>query len=207
MDPLREHEAFMQKIIDEAEDTISDEVLMDMTLEEYKLIFDEEDDEIQKKDTTKKKNFETCILLGLFNDDKRREENQQRLRKEKVVRNRQQAQDFINTWSDTLFYRQFRIPKEEFLSCCEKLKLIYPGRKSGMENYYLAQTMGGNSTPDGLTDTDINELFGNHIPNDRATRTVSKLKREIMEEIYDKGVRYNVQADNDFTYNNERYNR
>ena len=49
-------------------------------------------------------------------------------REKKVVRDRAQAWEFIQSWSADLFYRQFRLPREEFFVLCdERIKSIYPG--------------------------------------------------------------------------------
>ena len=45
----------------------------------------------------------------------------------------------------------------------------------------------------------MHAIYGNHLANDRATRIISKRKITIMEGIYDKGIFYEVNADNDFT--------
>ena len=47
-------------------------------------------------------------------------------RKRKTTRNSKQAWDFILTWDDSLFQRQFRISKEDFFVICNKMKDIYP---------------------------------------------------------------------------------
>jgi len=70
------------------------------------------------------------------------------IRKKKIVRNRTEAWNFICSWDDTLFYRQFRVPREDFFPICEKLKSIYPGKNAnGFLNYQLAQGRGRASTP------------------------------------------------------------
>jgi hypothetical protein len=46
-------------------------------------------------------------------------------REKKVIRNRWQSWDFILSWSADLFYRQFRLPREEFFVLSERLKSIY----------------------------------------------------------------------------------
>ena len=48
-------------------------------------------------------------------------------REKKVVRDLVHAWEFIQSWSADLFYRQFRLPREEFFVLCERLKSIYPG--------------------------------------------------------------------------------
>ena len=69
-------------------------------------------------------------------------------RAKKVVRDRAQAWAFIQTWSDDLFYSQFRLPREEFFILCERIKHIYPGnRGTGIENYRFAQLQGSRSSP------------------------------------------------------------
>ena len=69
-------------------------------------------------------------------------------RQPKIVRNRKEAWDFISSWDDDLFYRQFRLPREEVLIIIEKCKSIYPGKSAnGYENYRMAQIKGMNSTP------------------------------------------------------------
>ena len=70
-------------------------------------------------------------------------------RGKKVVRNRKQSWDFILSWSGDLFYRQFRLPREEFFVLSERLKSIYPGTLStGLKNYQFAQFQGrSNSSP------------------------------------------------------------
>lgn len=40
------------------------------------------------------------------------------IRKSKVVRDRKAAWDFILTWSDSLFHRQFFIAKDDFFKLC-----------------------------------------------------------------------------------------
>lgn len=69
-------------------------------------------------------------------------------RRKKIPRNRKESWEFILSWSETDFYRQFRILKEEFLILVERCKNIYPGKSSrGIENYRQAQKMGQVSTP------------------------------------------------------------
>ena len=48
-------------------------------------------------------------------------------REKKVVRDLVHAWEFIQSWSADLFYRQFRLPREEFFVLCERLKSNYPG--------------------------------------------------------------------------------
>lgn len=80
-------------------------------------------------------------VLGLLNEEKHRSK--------KVRRSRQESWEFIMTWTDDLFYKQFRLPKEEFFQLCEKIKSIYPGRyRNGLANYKLSQKRGAASTPD-----------------------------------------------------------
>jgi hypothetical protein len=52
--------------------------------------------------------------------------------------------DFIMTWSEELFQRQFRISKEDFLINCNKMKDIYPGQNGefGIKCYKKALKMG-----------------------------------------------------------------
>ena len=71
-------------------------------------------------------------------------------RKKKVIRERQQAWEFVLSWSNELFYRQFRLSKEVFLLLCERLKdSYYIGiYANGYENYLYGQGKGRrNSTP------------------------------------------------------------
>lgn len=51
-----------------------------------------------------------------------------------------------------------------------------------------------------FNDGEVAEIFGNLLPNDATNRTVSRRKLDIMHGIYEKGFRYNIQSDNDFTY-------
>ena len=73
-------------------------------------------------------------------------------RKKKVIRDRQQAWEFVLSWSNELFYRQFHLltKKEVFLLLCERLKdSYYIGiYANGYENYLYGQGKGRrNSTP------------------------------------------------------------
>ena len=69
-------------------------------------------------------------------------------RKKKVIRDRQQAWEFVLSWSNELFYRQFRLSKEVFLLLCERLKGSCIGPyANGYENYLYGQGKGRNSTP------------------------------------------------------------
>jgi hypothetical protein len=47
----------------------------------------------------------------------------------------------------------------------------------------------------------IEELFGNHLRNEPASRIISDRKKGITETIYNCGIRYQLRSDNDFTYN------
>ena len=70
-------------------------------------------------------------------------------REKKIVRNRKQSWDFILSWSADLFYRQFRLPKENFFVLSERLKSIYPGSHStGLMKYQFAQLKGCRSSPE-----------------------------------------------------------
>ena len=66
-------------------------------------------------------------------------------------RDRQGPLDFILSWSDDMFYRQFRLVKDEFYDLLEKMKDGYPGSRTGRENLALAYKMGDLSS-------------GSHIP-------------------------------------------
>jgi hypothetical protein len=58
------------------------------------------------------------------------------------------AWDFILTWSDSLFHRQFFIAKDDFFKLCETIKSNYPGtHSSGYQNYTFAQLQGYRSNP------------------------------------------------------------
>ena len=59
-------------------------------------------------------------------------------------RDRQGPLDFILSWSDDMFYRQFRLVKDEFYDLLEKMKDGYPGSplRTGRENLALAYQMG-----------------------------------------------------------------
>ena len=70
-------------------------------------------------------------------------------REKKAICNRQQSWNFILSWSADLFYRQFRLPREEFFVLSERIKSIYPGtHSSGLKNYQFAQLHGSNSSPE-----------------------------------------------------------
>ncbi len=81
-------------------DVISDYVLMGMSPEKYNEIFDES---LTPK-CSRKRTFEACISLGFFNEIIAEEDKKKR--KPKILRNRVQAWEFINSWSNSLFYRQ-----------------------------------------------------------------------------------------------------
>ena len=50
---------------------------------------------------------------------------------------------FILSWTDEMFYRQFRLVKEEFFDLLEKMKDGYPGNhENGKENLKMAYKMG-----------------------------------------------------------------
>ena len=81
--------------------------------------------------------------MGLFNDF-----TEIIHRNKKITRNRVQAWNFVLSWSDDLFYRQFRICKHDFFVICDKIKANYPGPfLTGIENYNYAQRKGRNSNP------------------------------------------------------------
>ena len=64
-------------------------------------------------------------------------------KKSRVYRNREAAWEFILTWNEELFYRQFGLGKEEFFKLCEQCKSSYPGKsRNGIKNYFLAQIRG-----------------------------------------------------------------
>lgn len=82
-----------------------------------------------------------CILINDSLEDSKP-------RQRKIVRNRQEVWQFILSWSDELFHRQFRLVKEEVFKIVEKCKSAYPGKsQNGFENYRLSQIKGNNSTP------------------------------------------------------------
>jgi hypothetical protein len=86
-----------------------------------------------------------ALDMGLFDNNYREDVHR---RNSKVVRDRKAAWDFILTWSDALFHRQFFIAKVDFLPLCEKLKNNYPGtHATGFQNYTYAQQQGYNSNP------------------------------------------------------------
>lgn len=88
--------------------------------------------------------FQCMMNVMEGNDD----DDEARKRKPKVVRNRMEAWNFILSWDDTLFQRQFRISKEDFFILCEKCKSVYPGiSTSGITNYRTAILQGTRSTP------------------------------------------------------------
>jgi hypothetical protein len=72
-------------------------------------------------------------------------------RKPKTIRNRKLAWEFIMSWTDELFYRQFRISRGDFFIICDKIKNIYPSHSEnihiGIESYIHSQKMGNISTP------------------------------------------------------------
>jgi hypothetical protein len=77
-----------------------------------------------------------ALDMGLFDNNYREDVHR---RNSKVVRDRKAAWDFILTWSDALFHRQFFIAKVDFLPLCEKLKNNYPGtHATGFQNYTYA---------------------------------------------------------------------
>jgi hypothetical protein len=45
-------------------------------------------------------------------------------------------------------------------------------------------------------------MYGNHLLNEVTHRTTSQRKKDITKAIYDAGIRYHVNMDNDFTYDN-----
>jgi hypothetical protein len=59
---------------------------------------------------------------------------------------------------------------------------------------------------DVLNDDQISQIYGNHLINDPSSRLVSRRKLDIMQNIPEKGFIYNVQLDNDFTFNDNRNN-
>ena len=65
------------------------------------------------------------------------------------------AWEFVLSWNDDVFYKQFRMYKEEFVDLADKCKLKYPGRKSGLENYELAVKRGNASTGGNHTTLEI----------------------------------------------------
>ena len=96
--------------------------------------------------TAEQKVIITALLydnMDLMNEEDRT------ARRKKIVRDREHAWNFVISWSDELFCRQFRLPKPVFFSLCERLKAGYPGPRSiGYENYLISQRQGKNSTPD-----------------------------------------------------------
>ncbi len=65
---------------------------------------------------------------------------------------RQSALDFIDSWDDIMFKRQFRVVRADFAEMLEKMKLGYPGPlPNGIDNYNVSIDMG-------------NRSFGQHIP-------------------------------------------
>ena len=111
---------------------------------------DEEDDAydlaneyfLAKKASTVKK-IKLCSLL--FNEIN----HEQKKRQPKTKRDRAGSWQTIESWSNQLFYRQFRMTREDFLITIERMKSIYPGpKKNGIDNYLLALRKGHSSTPE-----------------------------------------------------------
>jgi hypothetical protein len=65
------------------------------------------------------------------------------------------AWEFVLSWNNDVFYKQFRMHKEEFVDLADKCKSKYPGKKSGLENYELAVKRGNASTGGNHTSLEI----------------------------------------------------
>ena len=79
---------------------------------------------------------EACELSSVNPPKKKKKANEHR--------DRQGPLNFILSWSDDMFYRHFRLVKDELYDLLEKMKDGYPGspRRTGRENLALAYQMG-----------------------------------------------------------------
>jgi hypothetical protein len=58
----------------------------------------------------------------------------------KMVYKREWAWEFICSWSDDFFKRQYRVSRDVFDDLCDRAKRVYPGvHADGLENYRLSQ--------------------------------------------------------------------
>jgi hypothetical protein len=68
----------------------------------------------------------------------------------KTVYKREWAWEFINSWSDDFFKRQYRVSREVFDDLCDRTKRLYPGaHEDGLENYKLSQIRSAASSANG----------------------------------------------------------
>jgi hypothetical protein len=66
-------------------------------------------------------------------------------RKKRVVYDRVRPWEFIDTWSPSLFKRQFRMSKARFYLLRGKCISVYPGKyDTGQKNYRYAKKQGNN---------------------------------------------------------------
>jgi len=71
------------------------------------------------------------------------ENEERRHRKPNIIRNRQHTLDFINSWSDEMFKKQFRLCREDFQELLFKMKSNYPGESNnGFDNLERSYKMG-----------------------------------------------------------------
>jgi hypothetical protein len=64
-------------------------------------------------------------------------------RRKPVYRDREASWNFIMTWNDEVFRRQFRMDKDQFIDLVDRCKRKYPGKSEcGLENYRLSQIRG-----------------------------------------------------------------
>ena len=91
-----------------------------------------------------------AIAALSFTEDEDEDERPKRKRKTEYDRN--QAWSFVQSWSNDVFQRQFRICREDFDEICIKCKMKYPGpNSSGLKNYELAQKRSAASNKSPIT--------------------------------------------------------
>lgn len=100
--------------------------------------------EAEEEDETYLQNIrrqQIMMAIAITMTDKAPEEKQRRSKRRKLDRYGPWA--FIQTWSDQLFKRQFRMDRVDFFSLRDKCIKKFPGNcSSGEENYFIAQRFG-----------------------------------------------------------------
>jgi hypothetical protein len=108
--------------------------------------FDLEDKELEDKELNRK--LALYLALQVPSTDYEKKKRGPRMKSDRKA----SSWEFVLSWTDEVFYKQFRMHKEEFEDLANRCKTKYPGKKSGRENYELAvkrgnASTGGNHTP------------------------------------------------------------
>ena len=113
---------------------------MSLSFNTIDLLFDEDEIILINNIFEDEGAIQEAILLKYIHEE-------QRFRNPNIKRNRQHTLDFINSWSDDMFKRQFRLCREDFTDLLSKMINKYPGKSNnGLENLDYSYEMGRRSS-------------------------------------------------------------